>query len=271
MRRIELRVRAEDLDRAYDRLLPRVRGGLHPLPDGEEVVLVALGERRELPPVDELASLAGDLLLDEPAERDAGDDLAAALATLTPRWEIGGRVVLRTPADPPPPPEMIDVVLAREIGFGTGAHPTTRHCIELLLDIEPGGAFADLGCGAGALTITAFKLGFEPVVGIDVLDVVCATACANGDANGIDADWVTGDLLGLEGLDVRVVAMNVSELDVHERLAATDLPAVEWLVISGLDNPHKLARAVAAYEAAGFAERRRIDRDGWPAVLLAAV
>jgi ribosomal protein L11 methyltransferase len=270
MRRIDMRVRAADLDVAYDRLLPRVRGGLHPLEEGDEVVLVALGERRELPPVGELEALAGDLLLAAPAERDAGDDLAAALAALTPRWEIGGRVVLRSPAHPAPPPGFVDVVLAREIGFGTGAHPTTRHCIELLLDIEPGGAFADLGCGAGALTITAFKLGFAPVVGIDVLDVVCATACDNGDLNGIDADWVTGDLLALDALDVRVVAMNVSEPAVHEKLAATSLPEVRWLIVSGLDNPSRLARAVAGYEAAGFVERRRIVREGWPAVLFAA-
>ena len=33
--------------------------------------------------------------------------------------------------------------------FGTGAHPTTRMCLGLLLEIEPGGPFADLGCGAG--------------------------------------------------------------------------------------------------------------------------
>lgn len=266
MRRIDLRVRAEDLDVAYDRLLPRRRGGLHPLPAGAEVVLVALGERDELPPAAELAEVMGDVLVGEATERAAGEDLAAALAALTPRWEIGGRVVLRTPAHPAPPPGFVDVVLAREIGFGTGAHPTTRHCIELLLDVDPGGAFADLGCGAGALTITAFKLGYRPVVGVDVLDAVCATACANG----IDADWVTGDLLGLGRLDVRVVAMNVSGVAVHERLAAADLTAVRWLVVSGLDNPSKLAHAIAGYDAAGFVERLRIDRAGWPAVLLSS-
>lgn len=269
MRRIDMRVRTEDLPVAYDRLLPHVRGGLHPMPEHEEVVLVALGERGELPPPSRLAELAGDVLVGEPVERDAGDDLAAALASLSPRWEIGARVVLRTPAHPPPPPGLVDVVLAREHGFGTGAHPTTRHCIELLLDIEPGGSFADLGCGAGALSIAAFKLGYAPILGIDLLDEVCASAVRNGDLNGIDADWLTRDLLTLSRLEMRVVAMNISELDVHLHLAAdTELPEAEWLIVSGLDHPGKLAQAVASYEEAGFAERRRIDRDGWPAVLL---
>jgi ribosomal protein L11 methyltransferase len=269
MRRIDLRVRAEDLDVAYDRLLPHVRGGLHPLPQGAEVLLVALGERAELAPPSELAALAGDVLIGDAVEHDAGPDLEAALARLTPRFEIAGRVVLRTPAHEPPPDGFVDVVLGREIGFGTGAHPTTRHCIELLLDVEPGGAFADLGCGAGALTITAAKLGFAPVVGIDVLDRVCETAWRNGEANGVDADFVTGDLLALDRLDVRVAAINVSELDVHLRLAATPVSELEWLIVSGLDDPRQLAEAIAAYEQAGLAEHRRIDRAGWPAVLLA--
>jgi len=270
MRRIDMRVRADDLDVAYDRLLPRIRGGLHPLPDGAEVVLVALGDRSELPPCAEVASLAGDVLLGDPVEADAGADLAAALAALTPRFEISGRVVLRTPAHEAPPPGLVDVVLERGLGFGTGAHPTTRHCLELLLDVEPGGAFADLGCGAGALTIAAAKLGYAPVVGIDVLDSVCETAWRNGERNGVNADFVTGDLLALGRLDVRVAAMNVSAIDVHLRLAASELPELEWLVVSGLDHPQQLAEAIAAYEAAGFVQRRRIDAAGWPAVLLRA-
>ncbi|MEY2441774.1 MAG: ribosomal protein methyltransferase, partial [bacterium] len=260
MRRIDMRVRADDVPVAFDRLLPHLRGGLHPMPDGEDVVLVALGERGELPPPSALEELAGDVLIGDAVERDAGADLGTALAALSPRWEIGGRVVLRTPDHEAPPPELIDVVLSRDQGFGTGAHPTTRHCIELMLDIAPGGSFADLGCGAGALSIAAFKLGFAPILGVDLLDPVCVNAARNGDANGIDADFLARDLLTLSRLEMRVIAMNISELDVHLHLATnTELPEIEWLVVSGLDHPGKLAHAIATYEEAGFEERRRID------------
>lgn len=269
MRRIDMRVRADDVNTAYDRLLPHLRGGLHSTPLTDEVVLVALGERGELPPPSQLADLAGDVLLDEPVERDAGEDLAAALATLLPSWVIADRVVLRTPAHPAPAPGLIDIVLARELGFGTGAHPTTRHCIELLLALEPGGAFADLGCGAGALSIAAFKLGFAPIVGIDLLDRICANAARNGDLNGIDADFLTRDLMQISQVDTRVAAMNVSDLDVHVHLAQAPMPEMAWIIVSGLDHPGQLAHAIAMYEHAGFSEHRRIDRDGWPAVLLA--
>lgn len=269
MRRVDMRVRADDLNTAYDRLLSHVRGGLHALPEADEVLLVALGERGELLPPSRLAELAGDVLVDEPVDRDAGPDLASALADLMPSWVIADRVVLRTPAHAPPPADMIDVVLARELGFGTGAHPTTRHCIELLLELEPGGAFADLGCGAGALSIAAFKLGFAPIVGVDLLDRICANAARNGDLNGIDADFLTRDLTALDQLDTRVAAMNVSDLDVHVHVASRPMPELEWLIVSGLDHPGKLAHAIATYEQAGLAEVGRVDREGWPAVLLA--
>ena len=53
--------------------------------------------------------------------------------------------------------------------FGTGAHATTRLCLELLLELEaPEGSFVDLGCGSGVLAITAAKLGFGPVLALDI-------------------------------------------------------------------------------------------------------
>ena len=266
-----MRVRAADVPVAFDRLLPHLRGGLHPMPDGEDVVLVALGERGELPPPTALEELAGDVLIGEATEDDAGDDLATALAALSPRFEIGGRVVLRTPAHPAPAAGAHRRRPVARAGLRDGAHPTTRHCIELMLDIEPGGSFADLGCGAGALSIAAFKLGFTEILGVDLLDAVCQNAARNGDLNGIDADWLTRDLLTLSKLEMRIVAMNISELDIHLHLATNvELPEIEWLIVSGLDHPGKLAHAIATYEEAGFTERRRIDRAGWPAVLLEA-
>jgi len=269
MRRIVLRVHADRLDRAYDALLPLLPAGLHHLGvHGDAVTLAALGEPGELPPVEDLAGAAAALLVEPPLEEDAGEDLAVALGALLAVWEVAGRVTLRRADQPAPPDDRIDVVLGRTRGFGTGAHPTTRHCIELLLDVEPRGSFADLGCGAGALTITAAKLGFQPVVGVDLADEITAPAFANVEANAVDVDIVTGNLLVMDRLETTVAVVNVSELDVHEHVAAVELPELETLIVSGLRNPVELASALEAYTAAGFTERRRIARDDWPAVLL---
>ena len=268
MRRIVMRVGSGDLPTAYDRLLPKLVGGLHSYEEGGDVVLVALGEEGELPAPAVLEDAADGLLSGPAVEEDAGPDLESALAALLPRWEIAGRIVLRPAAQAPAPPGWVDVALARTQGFGTGNHPTTRHCLELLCDLEPGGAFADLGCGAGALTIAAAKLGYDPVVGVDFSDEVTDAAVENARANDVVADFVTGNLLALDMLDVRVAVVNVSELDVHEHVAAARLPVLEALIVSGLDQTGQLDAALRFYAEAGLVERRRTAGSAWPAVLL---
>ena len=59
------------------------------------------------------------------------------------------------------------VVIDPGRAFGTGAHETTRLCLELLLELDRG-SFLDVGCGSGVLAIAAAKLGFAPVVALDV-------------------------------------------------------------------------------------------------------
>ena len=59
---------------------------------------------------------------------------------------------------------LLDIVIDPNQAFGTGAHATTRLCLEALLALpEPGGPLVDLGCGSGVLAIAAAKLGWDPV------------------------------------------------------------------------------------------------------------
>jgi ribosomal protein L11 methyltransferase len=73
----------------------------------------------------------------------------------------------RTPAVDDARPGLLDVVIDPAQAFGTGPHPTTRLCLELLLELEPGGAVVDVGCGSGVLAIAAARLGWGPVLGVD--------------------------------------------------------------------------------------------------------
>ena len=72
-----------------------------------------------------------------------------------------------------PDADALPVVIDPGRAFGTGAHATTRLCLELLLGCERG-SLADFGSGSGVLAIAAAKLGFEPVSAFDVDDVAVA-------------------------------------------------------------------------------------------------
>jgi ribosomal protein L11 methyltransferase len=150
-----------------------------------------------------------------------------------------------------PPADALAVVIDPGRAFGTGAHATTRLCLELLQEVEPT-SLLDVGCGSGVLSVAAAKLGFVPVSAVDVDEVALETTRANAAANGVEVDVVA------EVRPANLAVMNIA-LDVVEAMLP-ELP-VERAITSGY-----LDRDQPRVDGWHRVEQR--NRDGWAADLL---
>jgi ribosomal protein L11 methyltransferase len=175
-----------------------------------------------------------------------------------------GRLWVRPPWVEPRA-DALDLVIDPGEAFGTGAHPTTRLTLELLLELEPRGSFADLGCGSGVLAIAAARLGFRPVVAVDSERAALDATRRNATANGVALDRVERVNLREEAPPpADTIAANLTRpllLRVAELMP--EPPPV--LLVSGLlDNEaDEVAGAFAP-----LAERRRGSAQGWSALML---
>jgi ribosomal protein L11 methyltransferase len=87
--------------------------------------------------------------------------------------------------DAPPGPRAT-VWIDPGMAFGTGTHPTTRMCLEILEEIlRPGQLVADLGCGSGILSFAAAKLGARRVLACDIDPQAVAASEEGARRNGV--------------------------------------------------------------------------------------
>ena len=85
-------------------------------------------------------------------------------------------------------PQPNDIILKLDPGmaFGTGLHPTTRMCTQLLEEyMPPDTRVMDLGCGSGILAIVAAHLGAKEILAIDTDPIAVEATIANAAINGV--------------------------------------------------------------------------------------
>jgi ribosomal protein L11 methyltransferase len=177
---------------------------------------------------------------------------------------VGDRIFVRPPWAEPRP-GALDIVVDPGRAFGTGAHPTTRLSLELLLALEPEGSFADLGCGSGVLAITAARLGFGPVAAVDHEPAALEATRANAAANGVSLDRVERmDLRSERPPAAETVAANLM-LPLLLGLTSLMEERPTALIASGLLDEEADEAAAAL---APLREVRRLSSLGWSALLL---
>ena len=263
MIRLSIRAPAEHAERVIAELAEIVPEGFEQV-DGERFVEFALyGPPGELPELPRGRASIGGLTVEVTGEAVA-EDWADRWRAFHRPVTVGGRLHVRPPWTEPRP-DCIDIVIDPGQAFGTGAHPTTQMCLELLLDVPAGGPLADLGCGSGVLAIAAAKLGFSPVTAFDnELEAVEATA-ENACRNGVTVDRV--DRVDLRAVPAPVEAVTVANLVRPLLLEVADLlpEQPETLIVSGLleGEEDEVAAAFAPLH-----ERRRLRLQEWSALLL---
>jgi len=180
------------------------------------------------------------------------------------RWRAFHRAVVIGPlwVGPPwqpPAAGTTAVVIDPGRAFGTGAHPTTRLCLELLLAEQRGGVL-DLGCGSGVIAFAAAALGFAPVVAVDVDPVAVEVATANAKANGVAVAVGEADVLSGELPEAGLAVANIAAGAVSALGAQLRAPR---LIASGY-------RGGERPEPVGFRRLERRLLDGWAADLFVA-
>jgi ribosomal protein L11 methyltransferase len=177
------------------------------------------------------------------------------------RWREFHRPVQIGPLWIGPPWETVPAGVAAVVidpgrAFGTGAHPTTRLCLELLIDL-PRGSLLDVGTGSGVLAIAAAVFGFDPVTAIDVDEAATAAARGNATANRVSIVVTHGDALTDPLPASDVVVANVSHAVVLELAKRVRAPV---LITSGYLTADDWALP-------GYRHIDRLELDGWAADL----
>jgi len=202
---------------------------------------------------------------------EVGDDWDTRWRSFHRPVTIGGRLHVRPPwtdhADHSA--DLLEIVVDPGQAFGTGAHPTTRLCLDALLALDPGGAFVDLGCGAGVLAIAACKLGWAPVAGLDHERESLQATLDNASVNGVEVDVRRFDLLrdGPAPSAPTVAANLLRPLLLHVAATGFGGPAPRTLVAGGMLE-HEADEVAAAFAALGMRERGRNVAGGWAALTL---
>ncbi len=269
MIRLAIRVRREHAEVALAELLALAPAGVEEADLGDVVEYAVYGAPGELPALPDLRAAAGTALV-EVTTTEIADDWPEHWKAFHRPVTIAERVHVRPPWEPPAGPAgAVDVVIDPGQAFGTGAHATTRLCLELLLGLPAVGPLADLGCGSGVLAIAAAKLGFAPVAACDHDRAAVAAARANAAANGVAIDVARVDLRRDPIPPAPVVVANLVGPLLVELAPRLGAAAGSSLIVSGLLAGEREA-VQAAFAAAGLEVTARRDEGEWAALTLRA-
>jgi ribosomal protein L11 methyltransferase len=285
MLRLAVRVRRADAELVLAELLELATSGVEEVDiDSDTVEYAVYGAPGELPALPDLRAAAGAALV-ELHTTELADDWAERWREFHKPLVLGDRLAVRPPWEPTQD-TALDLVIDPGRAFGTGAHATTRLCLELLLDLPvpvpvpgPRGPLAagparapaaiDLGCGSGVLAIAAAKLGHAPVLALDYDQLAVDATIGNAVVNGV-AELIETRRFNLVNEPVPPAPLVLANL-LRPLLLAWSATmagtAHRWIIASGLlqDEADVISTSIGSH---GYLERRRLVSGEWAALLL---
>jgi ribosomal protein L11 methyltransferase len=265
--RLAVRVRAADAELVLAQLLELAPHGVEEVDLGDLVEYAVYGAPGELPALPDLTAAAGDALM-EVSTSEVPDDWDSRWREFHRPLVLGDRITVRPPWEPRGTTS-IDIVIDPAQAFGTGAHHTTRLCLELLLDLVSPGEFVDLGCGSGVLAIAAARLGFAPIRALDYDPLSVQATRDNAARNGVALDVARHDLRTDPPVTGETVAANLLAPLLRTwagRLAEAGV-APGRVIASGL-LAHEADSVAAEFAPLGLHETARRVGGDWAALLL---
>ncbi|MGC9220005.1 MAG: 50S ribosomal protein L11 methyltransferase [Solirubrobacteraceae bacterium] len=274
MLRLALRVRRDDAEIVLAELLELAPNGVEEVDvDAGTVEYALYGDPGELPQPPDLQAVAGGAFIGLSTTALA-DDWAERWREFHRPLVLGNRLCVRPPWEPPADTEL-DLVIDPGRAFGTGAHASTRLCLEFLLEMAgppaSGSAVVDVGCGSGVLAIAAAKLGWPSVAALDYDPVCLQATAANAAVNHVELSAVRlFDLRSEPVMPARLVLANLLAPLLNlwaQRMAADDLDHPDQIIASGL-LVEEADGVSAAFAGCGYVQTRRREHGGWTALLL---
>ncbi len=291
MIRLAVRCRPEQAELVLAELVQLAPGGVEEESGTGWVEYAVYGAEGELPDLGDVEAAAGEDLVEITSERIPDDWADRWRDFHEPTVVADGRVVIRPswrespgkhearpesrldgPGREAEEPSSLDIVIDPGQAFGTGAHPTTRMCVDMLVWLadqgRARGALADLGTGSAVLAIVAAKLGFSPVFGVDHEEAAIKAAAENASLNGAEISFERINLRASPPPSAPTIVANLTA-PVLRDVAANMAEPPQALILSGLLTGE--ADDVAGkFGPHGLRTAERLDSGDWSALLLTA-
>lgn len=169
------------------------------------------------------------------------------------------------------------------MAFGTGAHPSTQLCLDLLetvFDMRSSNieySVIDIGCGSGILSVAALKLGANFALGVDIDEAAILNSRENAENNGVDSEAFQLGVGSVEDIRAGKFSITSAPLVLANILAPILIRLFEagmaeliepggFIILAGILE-HQADGVVAAAQKRGLKLTDRRQMNDWVALL----